>query len=68
MISLPKTKVHNFDQSIRTGQNCIINKNKNIFIQNHGKAIVMINPIFLKVSETLFEYNEDNNIHIKFLE
>ena len=68
VLNLTNTRVHNFYQSIRAGQNCIININKSAFIQNYGKAIVMINPIFLKVSETLFEYNEDNNIHIKFLE
>ena len=68
MLNLTNTRVHNFYQSIRAGQNCIININKSAFIQNYGKAIVMINPIFLKVSETLFEYNEDNNIHIKFLD
>ena len=68
MLNLTNTRVHNFYQSIRAGQNCIININKSAFIQNYGKAIVMINPIFLKVSESLFEFNEDNNIHIKFLE
>ena len=68
VLNLTNTRVHNFYQSIRAGQNCIININKSAFIQNYGKAIVMLNPIFLKVSETLFEYNEDNNIHIKFLE
>ena len=68
LLTLTNTRVHNFYQSIRAGLNCIININKSAFIQNYGKAIVMINPIFLKISETLFEYNEDNNIHIKFLD
>ena len=68
MLTLTNTRVHNFYQSIRAGQNCIININKSAFIQNYGKAIVMINPIILKISETLFEYNEDNNIHIKYLD
>ena len=68
ILNLTNTRVHNFYQSIRAGQNCIITINKSAFIQNYGKAIVMINPIFLKVSESLFEYNEDNNIHLKFLE
>ena len=66
-LTLTNSRVHNFYQSIRAGHNCIININKSAFIQNYGKAIVMINPIFLKISESLFEYNEDNNIHIKFL-
>ena len=68
VLNLTNTRVHNFYQSIRAGQNCIININKSAFIKNYGKAIVMINPIFLKISETLFEYNEDNNIHVKFLD
>ena len=68
VLTLTNTRIHNFYQSIRAGQNCIININKSAFIQNYGKAIVVINPIILKISETLFEYNEDNNIHIKFLD
>ena len=67
-LTLTNTRIHNFYQSIRAGQNCIININKSAFIQNYGKAIVMINPIFLKISDTLFENNEDNSIHIKFLD
>ena len=68
ILTLTNTRVHNFYQSIRAGQNCIVNINKSAFIQNYGKAIVMINPVFLKISETLFEHNEDNNIHIKYLD
>ena len=43
MLNLTNTRVHNFYQSIRAGQNCIININKSAFIQNYGKVIVMIN-------------------------
>ena len=67
-LTLTNTRIHNFYQSIRAGQNCIININKSAFIQNYGKAIVMINPIYLNINETLFEYNEDNSIHIKYME
>ena len=66
-LTLTNSRVNNFYQSIRAGHNCIININKSAFIQNYGKAILMLNPIFLKISESLFEYNEDNNIHIKLL-
>ena len=68
ILTLTNTRIHNFYQSIRAGQNCTIYINKSAFIQNYGKAIVMINPIFLKISDTLFENNEDNSIHIKFLD
>ena len=68
VLTLTNTRIHNFYQSIRAGHNCKININKSAFIQNYGKAIVMINPILLKISESLFEYNEDDNIHIKFID
>ena len=28
----------------------------------------MINPIILKITESFFEYNRDNCVHIKFIE
>ena len=68
MLNLTNTRIQNFFQSIRAGQNCIVNINKSAFIQNLGKAIVMINPIFLKITESFFEYNGDNCIHLKFIE
>jgi hypothetical protein len=68
ILTLTNTRIHNFYQSIRAGQNCIVNINKSAFIQNYGKAIVMINPISLKVNETFFQYNLDNTIHIKYLD
>ena len=68
MLNLTNTRVQNFFQSIRAGQNCIVNINKCAFIQNSGKAIVMINPIFIKITDSFFEYNGDNTIHLKFIE
>ena len=68
MLNLTNTRVQNFFQSIRAGQNCIVNINKSAFVQNLGKAIVMINPMFLKITESFFEYNGDNCIHLKFIE
>ena len=68
MLNLTNTRVQNFFQSIRAGQNCIVNINKCAFIQHSGKAIVMINPMFIKITESFFEYNGDNCIHLKFIE
>ena len=68
ILNLTNTRINNFFQSIRAGQNCIININKSAFVQNYGKAIVMINPLFLKIAESYFENNGDNCIHIKFIE
>ena len=67
-LTLTNTRIHNFYQSIRAGQNCTANINKSAFIQNYGKAIVMLNPLSLKVNETFFQYNGDNTIHIKYIE
>ena len=66
-LTLTNSRISNFYQSIRAGQNCIVNINKSAFIRNYGKSIVMINPLFLKVCETLFENNEEN-IHIKYMD
>ena len=68
ILTLTNTSIHNFYQSIRAGQNSNIHINKSAFIQNYGKSIVMINPIFLKISDTLFENNEDNSIHIRYID
>ena len=45
ILNLTNTRINNFFQSIRAGQNCIININKSAFVQNYGKAIVMIKEI-----------------------
>ena len=68
ILSLTNTRINNFYQSIRAGQNCIVNINKSAFIQNYGKAIVLINPISLKVNESFFQYNSDNTIHVKYID
>ena len=67
-LTLTNTRMHNFYQSIRAGQNCIVNINKSAFVQNYGKAIVMLNPLSLKVNGTFFQYNGDNTIHVKYTE
>lgn len=68
ILTLTNTRIYNFYQSIRTGQNCIVDINKSAFIKNYGKAIVMLNPISLKVNEAFFQYNEDNTIHVKYID
>ena len=54
ILNLTNTRIHNFYQSIRAGQNCIVNITKSAFLQNYGKAIVMINPLTLKINEAIF--------------
>ena len=68
ILTLTNSRIQNFYQSIRAGQNCIVNINKSAFIQNYGKAIVLINPISLKVNEAFFQYNSDNTIHVKYMD
>ena len=68
ILNLTNTRIHNFYQSIRAGQNCIANITKSAFIQNSGKAIVMINPISLKINEVIFQNNMDNTVHVKYIE
>ena len=68
ILNLTNTRIHNFYQSIRAGQNCITNITKSAFLQNYGKAIVMINPISLKINEAFFQNNMDNTVHVKYIE
>ena len=68
ILTLTNTCIHNFYQSIRAGKNCVVNINKSAFIKNSGKAIVMLNPISLKINETFFQYNSDNSIHLKYID
>ena len=68
ILNLTNTRIHNFYQSIRAGQNCIVNITKSAFLQNYGKAIVMINPISLKINEAIFQNNMDNTVHVKYIE
>ena len=68
ILNLTNTRIHNFYQSIRAGQNCIVNITKSAFLENYGKAIVMINPISLKINEAIFQKNMDNTVHVKYIE
>ena len=68
ILNLTNTRIHNFYQSIRAGQNCIVNITKSAFLQNYGKAIVMINPLTLKINEAIFQNNMDNTVHVKYID
>ena len=68
ILNLTNTRIHNFYQSIRSGQNCIANIIKSAFIENSGKAIVLINPISLKINESFFQNNMDNTVHVKYID
>lgn len=67
LLTITNTRVHNFYQTVRSGQNCILNINKSYITQNYGKSIVIINPLILKITETSFEQNADDALHVKFI-
>jgi hypothetical protein len=67
VLNLISTKISKFYQTIRAGDNSIINIEKNYITNNIGKSLVFINPLFLKISECVFENNYDNVIHLKFV-
>ena len=57
ILTITNTRIDSFYQTIRAGENCIININKSAISNNFGKSIVMINPLIIKVNESRFEYN-----------
>ena len=67
ILTLRCTKITNFYQSIRAGENVILNIEKCFINNNLGKAIVILNPIITKIVESTFESNMENAIHIKFV-
>ena len=67
VINILSTKISKFYQTIRAGDNVILNMEKNYITCNIGKSIVFLNPLFVKISESIFENNYDNVIHIKFV-
>lgn len=67
VLNLISTKIARFYQTIRGGENSIVNIEKNFITNNIGKSLVLINPLFLKVSESIFENNYENTIHCKFV-
>jgi hypothetical protein len=67
ILTIISTNISKFYQAIRAGENSIINLEKSYINSNHGKAIVILNPLITKIVETVFEKNVDNAIHVKFL-
>ena len=57
ILTITNTRIDSFYQTIRAGENCIININKSAISNNFGKSIVIINPLIIKINETRFEYN-----------
>jgi hypothetical protein len=67
ILTLRCTKISNFYQSIRAGENVILDIDKCFINNNMGKAVVILNPIIAKIVESTFESNMENAIHIKFI-
>ena len=57
ILTLTNSRIDSFYQTVRAGENCIININKSAISNNFGKSIVIINPLIIKIIETRFEYN-----------
>ena len=57
ILTITNTRIDSFYQTIRAGENCIININKSAISNNFGKSIVIINPLIIKINGTRFEYN-----------
>lgn len=67
ILTIVSTRITKFYQTIRAGENSIINIEKSFITHNIGKAIVILNPLIVKVIESVFESNMDNALHIKFI-
>lgn len=66
-LKIISSKISKFDQTIRASDNMII-EIENSFIENNiNKAIVLLNPIILKIINTSFEMNLNSSIHIKYI-
>ena len=57
ILTITNTRIDSFYQTIRAGENCIININNSAISNNFGKSIVIINPLIIKINGTRFEYN-----------
>lgn len=66
-LKLSSSKISKFDQTIRAGENSIIEIENCVFDYNIGKVIVLLNPIILRLINTVFEMNLNNIIHIKYI-
>ena len=66
-LKLSSSKISKFDQTIRAGENSIIEIENCVFDYNIGKVIVLLNPIILRIVNTVFEMNLNNIIQIKYI-
>ncbi len=65
VFNLVSTRISNFYQAIRSDSS-IFNIEKSYFNQIFGKALVFINPLFVRISQCLFENNIDDTVHIRY--
>jgi len=66
ILNLISTRFSNFYQVIRSDSS-IFNIEKCSFNSIFGKAVVFINPFFLRISNCSFENNFDDAIHVRYL-
>jgi hypothetical protein len=67
ILTIISSRIEKFYQTIRAGENCIINIEKSFINKNIGKPIAVLNPLIIKVVGSIFENNGDNAIHVKFV-
>lgn len=67
ILKLISTKISKFDQTIRACEDSIIDIENCVIDYNIGKAIALLNPKILKISNTVFEMNLNNVIQIKYI-
>ena len=67
ILTIISSRIEKFYQTIRSGENCIINIEKSFINKNIGKPIAVLNPLIIKIVGTIFENNGDNAIHVKFI-
>lgn len=67
ILTLISTTVSQFYQTIRAGENSIVNIEKCSINRNLSKPIAILNPLITKIVDTVFEMNFDNVLHVKFL-
>ena len=67
ILTIISSRIEKFYQTIRAGENCIINIEKSFINKNIGKPLAVLNPLIIKVVGSIFENNGDNAIHVKFI-
>ena len=67
VLTITNSRISSFYQTLQSRDNCILNIEKSCISNNYGKSIIMLNPLIIKISETTFERNGYDAIHIKFI-